>query len=213
MSMTHRDLLAMRERRRELEAEEAREREIRERPVKQAEIALQTTYRKLASVYRDRMLGKTPDPDIYISDDVAGLRLTDEHTHEFNRRQCVRFREEYTDLSLSKEVVDLLGPYWERNGVTLVTADMIAAAVRRLLELGLVQKPAPPKPVPAPAPVPAKQQTTPRPDDVFLGRDPDTGRERTYTRREVDRMSADEYKRRFKVLPTFRDVFESVERI
>lgn len=212
--MTHRELLAMRERRRELEAEQTAEREVRERPIRQAEQELQNTYRKLATVYRDRMLGKVPDPDFFISPEVDGLRLSDEHRDEFNRHQCVRFREQHPNLPWDRTVIDLLQRYWDANQADLISTDMIAVAVKRAMELGLVHK-APPKPVPAPAPIPARQQTapSPRPDDTLVGRDPDTGRERTYTRREADRMSADEYRRRFKVLPTFRDLFETVERL
>jgi hypothetical protein len=203
MTMSHRELLAMRERRREQEAAEAKEREARERPIKKAEAALQASYRKLAAVYRDRLLGNTPDPDFFISPEVDGLRLRDEDRDEFNRHQCARFRDEHPDLPWDRNVIDLLQGYWDVNKADLISSDMIAVAVNRAMELGLVQKavPAPPKPEPV-RPVPVKVNlaisSEPEPGSE-TGWDWETGKPLTLTRKQIDRLSADDY-RRFKKL-------------
>ena len=206
----------MRERRRELEAQEAAEREVRERPIKQAEAALQANYRKLASVYRDRMLGKVPDPDFYISPEVDGLRLRDEDRDEFHRHQCIRFRDEHPDLPWDRTVVDMLQRYWTANQADLIDAEMIAVAVRRAMELGLVQKPvpAPPKPVLASDPFPRNSRHRIHNPMICSSGAIRIRDVSAHTRDgKFYRMSADEYKRRFKVLPTFRDLFETVERL
>lgn len=216
MSMSHRELLAIRERRRELEAEEAKEREARERPVREAEEALQASYRKLAAVYRDRLLGKTPDPDFFISPEVDGLRLRDEDRDEFNRHQCTRFRDGHPDLPWDSAVVGLLGNYWDANKADLISSDMIHVAISRMMELGLIQKAVPASPKPEPyqmrdAPGGHVNLTAePTGPKTYTGRDWETGKERVFTEREVSRMSSLEYKRAFPIAHTFREWFEAV---
>lgn len=116
----------------------------------------------------------------------------------------------------SAATFDALVGYLKRNAnLVLVSAWQWQKAFERLKELGLIHESPVPAPEPKPAPRPvfvdvnhAIERSGP---ETFTGRDWQTGKDREFTQREVDRMSADEFKRSFKVIPSVAGLFTEMK--
>ncbi len=178
------------------EAERERlEREERERPIREATDKLRETHRKLAAVERER-LTSIPDPERWLDPAVGpDVRMTDAQADAFNRDQSKAYRDAHPDL-WSPELVDLLAAYFRKEGIRLVTASMLERLVERFAEAGLLpERPAEPEPE---ATIEEEPVVIVEPER-HVGIDPLTGEEREYTSREVERMSADEFRRAFKI--------------
>lgn len=194
--MRERDRLEARQHREQIEARERAEREAQERPIREAEAKLKETATELAKVYRARLLGEVRDPDRFIDPATQGIRLTEAAADEYNIAEARKYRAQNPDFYLTDELFSSIKAYFGRNEIRLVSAPMLTALIQRYAEAGLLpERPAPepePEPLPEPTPEPSAPQT-------FKGIDPETGLERDYTAREVDRMSSDEYRRVFRI--------------
>jgi len=173
-----------------LEAEEI------DRPIREATEQLRATHRKLALVERER-LTTVPDPERWLDPAVGPeTRMTAKQAGEFNREQAQLYRESHPDTYWSDELLDLLSAYFNKEQLRLITAQMLERLVERFAAVGLLpERPAEPEPEPIieEQPVPAIEPET------HVGIDPLTGAEREYSARELERMTADEYRRAFKI--------------
>lgn len=194
--MRERDRLEARQHRQQIEARERAEREAQERPIREAEALLQQTTAELAKLYRARLLGDVRDPDRFIDPATHGMKLTEAAADEYNIAEARKYRAENRNFYLTDALFNSIKAYFGRNEIRLVSAPMLTALIQRYAEARLLpERPAPepePEPIPEPTPGPLAPQT-------FKGIDPETGLERDYTAREVDRMSSDEYRRVFRI--------------
>ena len=193
--MRERDRLSIRAHREEIESIEQAERERVEAPIRAAEERLKESHRRLAQVYRDRLLGKVKDPDrIPVDPSVTGIRMPRAEADNFNRREFAKFKNEHLDVYWTHELLVNLGDYFHKNGLQIVTAGMIGSLIERYREYALLPDP----PLPEPEPEPIAEPAKPIEPELEHGWD-DSGNPLTLTRRQVDRLSSTEY-RKFKRL-------------
>jgi len=148
---------------------------------------------------RERLLGRVPDPDrIPVDPVVANARMSRADAAKFNSAEFLKFRQQNSDVFFNEELIDQLGNYFDKNGIGIVTCSMLAALVTRYAEANLLpdSPAAEPEPEPEPTQEPAPTEAKP---EVFDGWCLQSGEPRTYSAREVDRMSADEYRRAFRL--------------
>lgn len=160
-----------------------------------------------------------PDAEFVIDPDtLAGkIAVPRADVDRWNRQQAQQFKAacpEYARYQ-SNETFAALTSYIQRNAnLTLVSARQWLWAFQRLRDLGLIHETPAPAPEPKPAPRPALEvnlgieRSGP---ETFEGIDPLTGEARTYTKRQVDRMSAAEYKARFPVIPTVAELLTAMK--
>jgi hypothetical protein len=208
--MRHRDLLTIREHRAEVEAQERAERERIERPIREAEARLKETHRKLHAVAVERLLGKVKDPDrVPVDAELIGAKMSRTDADKFNVAEFRKFRESHPEVYLNPELLENMGAYWDANGLQIISANMLSALIDRYRHAGLL--PDAPAPDPEPLPAPEPEAAKPAGPVVHIGVDWQTGREREFTRREVDRMSADEFRKFFPVARTFAEVLTAMK--
>jgi hypothetical protein len=153
------------------------------------------------------------DPQLYVTPELLTASMPTKEASAHNEREVAKFMEMTPDFAEFRTPAnaDKIIAYFERNGVRIFDAAMVKAAFFRLRDLGiLVKRPAPqPQRVEQPQRVnlsvaPAKAPSGPK---TYVGRDYATGAERTFTQREVDRMSSLEYARAFEIVPTVSELF------
>lgn len=214
--MRERDRIALREWREQCAREEAAEREKQERPIKEAEAALQQTQRELRRIERERLTGVVEDPDLkkrlkgkaFLDPDLFEDERVREYypeiandpnfARDFNAASIRIFRERNPRIYWSNELVQQLGSYFDRHGIALTSVPMIAAAVDRILACGLAPS-EPPAPPPALEPAWSVEPEQPREAEFQTGWDLESGQQRRYSQFEINKMSADEYIRCFRV--------------
>lgn len=201
-----REQAALRERRQELEAEEREERERQERPIRQAEAALQETHRKIRAVQLDTLTNpKIQDPDLWLDPDVEGMTLTREGVNEYvidAFRSLVKARPGFW---CSEKNLRYFSDYFDKHHIICPTEAMLIRLHDRLVDAGVVFELQPEAPEDdsrpdytkrpnveiriAPAKKPDKSQET------YEGFDLVTGQPRTYTEKEINKMSSEEMKK------------------
>jgi hypothetical protein len=131
--------------------------------------------------------------------------MTHKQADEFNRREFRKYREAHPDLFLNDELLDRLGKYFALDGLELITASMIESIIEHYRDAGLL--PERPEPVDEPELTISMEPIAPPSGPIMhKGIDPDTGLEREYSEREVNRMSADAYRKRFPTLGTMAEL-------
>jgi hypothetical protein len=201
--MRERDRLSLRAHREEVEAEERRQQEERERPFREAQAKFDQNLRSLHALYRERILNGRDD-EMFISPELAGVRMSLEEAAEFNRKQAELFVQQTPDFEpfRSPEAFHAITGYFERHNIKIISAAMFKAAFERLRTFGIISpRPVPEQPTPEPEAIIESTPEPPKPE-TFVGRDPETGEERVYTSREVYLMGSEQYRRCFPVLPT-----------
>jgi hypothetical protein len=193
-------------RRREQQAE-AKQR--REAEAKQAarlaaqEATFKSTANQLASTIREGIL-KGRDDEVYEDPATRGRTMPQVEATVFNRDQFAIFCQRNPNYAeLSRHNLKVIEAYLERNGVDkIVSAVTLERAVKRLDSYGLLERPAQaPTPPPPPAArevnltIEPAQTETPR---LHVGIDAD-GRECELTDAQVERMTAKEFRRAFKL--------------
>ena len=195
--MRDRDLLSLRQFREEREAIEKADREERERPIREAVATAQSLHQQIAAVRRER-LSTIPDPERWLDPAVGpNVRFTQADARKFNAEQSNLYRQSHPETYWCPELVDLLGAYFDKEKIQIVTATMLEKLISRFDEVGLL----PQRPI-EPEPEPEEEQpviTTVQPPATEIGIDPLTGLEREYTAREVRLMSADQWRRCFRI--------------
>jgi hypothetical protein len=204
---SERDRLAFRAWREEEEARERAEQAERERPIREATEELNKLHRKVFAKVRERLLNmEDVDEDgrcyCWVDPSVDGMRMDWSLAMSQNADEYKAFirAESAWYFHCDANMRTLLG-YLERNHCQIFTQEMLKRAALRLDEYHLLEErpPEPPKPVPVEVNLTIdRSMETPAPV-TYTGYDQQTGLEREFTAREVDRMSADEFRRIFRV--------------
>jgi hypothetical protein len=219
--MTAREVSTLRQRREELEAE----RLAAEAPRLEAEAAAAEEREAIGAAnnqreekqraYWSEWITNDRDPKLVVTDALRDARMSTKDAEEFTAKAAAEFAAspEYAPYKSMGNADVILG-YLRRNGVFIADAQTIKAAFHRLLDLGLLTKNPSPAPQPAErqprrvnltiAPEPIKPASGPQ---TYIGRDFATGAERTFTEREVNRMSSLEFQRAFEIVPTVAELF------
>jgi hypothetical protein len=194
--MNERERLNRRQFDEEEAALEASAREERERPIREAEARLIETHRKLAALEVERLTGKVRDPERFVDPSVASVKMTASQAHEFNVAEVFKYRTEHPEVFWCPELVDLIGAYLDHNALQIVTASMIHSIVSRLGDVGLLpERPAEPEPDWAEE---QREPVQPIEREKHIGIDLSTGEQREYSDFEVERLSADEFRKVFR---------------
>jgi hypothetical protein len=134
------------------------------------------------------------DPERYVDPSVASVQMTAKAAHEFNTVEITKYRAEHPEVFWSPEIVDLIGAYLDYNGLKVVTASMIDNVVSRLGSVGLIpDRPLEPEPIEESS---EPEQTRER--EKHVGIDLATGEEREFSDFEINRMSADDFRKVFR---------------
>lgn len=167
---------------------------------------VQTTANKIAQLQRDQ-IGKGVDDEWNlrrIDPECCEITMTVAQADSYNREQYRLFTASTPNWYPTSENIETMQGYLSRNGCSsIVSEKMLTAAFRRLDAYGLLDhRPAPeparqPKVTPSVDVRPAPAQ--PKRRESEEGYDLRTGERRMFTPYEIDRMSADEYRRVFRV--------------
>jgi len=198
--ITERSRIESRKWRAELAAIEAAEKERIERPIREAEAKLQETHRQLRAVEAERVT-KMRDENVFMGE-LAGARMTQDEAAANNKKavdqfllECFEYEKYRTDATR-----DTMLSYLDRNGVNLWSVAILRAAFTKLRDLRLLTE-KPPAPEPE-QPVHDKEfpvNETPKEPETFQGWDPDTDEPITLTKRQVNLLSADQFKAIFRL--------------
>ncbi len=209
-----RERLSAAERKRQSEKTAAQEIAKRE-----AEAELLNTSRKVAALVKERLL-KTKDDEVFVTPGMEQSSMSSADAARYNGQQFKLFMQstpEYVAYS-SPETIESLGDCFARNKLMICSQEMCRAAFFRLRDCGLLtpNRAVEPRPVEKTVQrpvtvVPAPQtQAEVLPDGSELGYDLFTGEQRPYTKREIAALSADQYRRVFRV---YRDALTLPNRI
>jgi hypothetical protein len=199
MAYRERDRIERRRWDQEQEAEQKLAEERRLAPIRKAEAELQETARKLRAAERGTALNGKEDPTFVrslLSDPMKTIRLENlEEANEYNLRSAHAFMAANPEYHQSQANADLIANWCMRNDVVVFDAETLGNIVGYLDGLALIEHRSEPQPEPvieqAPAPAPVQQNEAEGVDD--------SGRLKLYSKAEIDRMSADEYKRYFRI--------------
>jgi hypothetical protein len=184
----------------EYAAEEQAKEERRLAPVRAAEAELTTTHRQLLKIEREAALHGKEDPLFargLLSEPMKTIRLnTLEEANEHNLRTAREFMERTPSFYQSQYNAELITDFAVRNDLLVLDAQTYGNVYRHLDGLGLMEH----EPASEPQPEPLIEQPEPVQQMETEGVD-DSGRVRLYSKAEIARMSADEY-RRFMRIPT-----------
>lgn len=178
------------------------EEEARMAPIKKAEAELSRTAGKVLKAEREAVLnGKDDQAVSLLSEAMKAITperpMTLDEARQFNEREAIAFAESTPEFFRCEENAELITSYCARNQINVADAATYRNIFHRLDSLGLMQH----APVSHPEAVIEEQPVAaPAKAEAFEGVD-ESGRPKTYTAVEVDRMSADEYRRAFR-LPT-----------
>jgi hypothetical protein len=209
------------------EREESEQRRIqREREERQAaelaevEEQFKKTTNQIAETIRERLLTQKDD-EFEIDPSTFKPLPSGVSAEDYNTQQVKLFLQENADYFPCQENLEAMTSYIQRNGpnLKLVSAVQWAWAYRRLSEYGILKPRPAPESFQRPQPVRINlefeqrkpEQEKPTGSKIFIGRDPETGRDREYTSREIDRMSSKEYARTFPVAPTVAALLTAME--
>lgn len=212
--MRHRDLQSLREFREEearIEAAKKAQKERREAAEKERRQREREKDRESIARELDRELVLEGARDAHfllrVPPEMLNIKMPKAEADAFNKREAERFVRECPEFSpfKSPQTAKVFGDYLSAQGANIVSAEMLLVVFERLKSLGLVHK----NPTPKPEPVPLSHRPNvplrierPAEPQTYVGRDPETGKPREYTAVEVNKMPADEYKKRFEILPT-----------
>jgi hypothetical protein len=155
---------------------------------------------KLHAVIRER-IEKGKDDGLFVSPALVNARMTQEQAAKHNAESGRIFLSRNPWFYNSPANLDVIIQYFLRNNINVIDAEMWERAAKRLQEYQLLPDERPqPESIqePAPEPIPEPGQQTSQPES-FEGYDLQSGQPRMYSRREIDRMSSDEYRRVFRI--------------
>lgn len=195
---TERARAEARARREEQEAEERAAREERERPVRELTDKLNETHRKIAAMERDVLTNPAVrDPNFYhdkVCDDMGFL--TAEGIAEWNAAEFRNFAQNHKEFGITDRNLEMLNGYFAKHSVLLFTHEMLERFYRRAIACGVeFDKPEPEREETVPVLQSlAKKPEKPKPE-TYQGFDLITGEPRTYTAKEIDRMTSEQMRR------------------
>lgn len=134
------------------------------------------------------------DPAFQIPESAKGLRMSVEAAKEFARKQGELFVEHNPEYFPSGANVAVISKYLGEQGITIPNEECLRVAWLRLRELGMIEeRPIQPEPEPLGADKELKEQKRHDYHRKIVVIDPRTNE--GLTQYQVDRLSADEYKR------------------
>jgi len=160
----------------------------------------QDSHRQLALLVRDRITTMRDD-EVFIDPTTIGTKLTQAQADAYNAAEAAAYAASSPSFYPSRANREVLGGYFDRNGISIVSSATLAAAVRRLSEYGLLES----RPAPAPEALPQQPYINlsiePEPDaeSEGMGWDIETGEPRFYTPLQIERMSSEAYRRAFRL--------------
>lgn len=206
--MRERDRIEINAFKEQYEAEQRAKREEAERPIREAEAKLKETANALALAIRER-IATGRDDEFQI--DPATFKPIKGTAQEFNQAEAAKFLAANPDYYPSQENFQALTEYINRNApnIILVSALQLEWAFKRLREYGLLRE----RPVPLAEPEKVRlyfgegveqrrhepEPSSPHEQDSEQGWDLESGLPRTYSRKEISAMSADQYRRIFRL--------------
>ncbi|MDP9038405.1 MAG: hypothetical protein M3O02_03900 [Acidobacteriota bacterium] len=202
------------------EAEEAAAREA-DAPRLEAENKAATEQAKRERVEADRKAKQdaywreavetATDPKLFVSPELQNASMPKAKAESLNLASVNEFVAQTSDFKpyRTPHNADAILAYLDRNGVRIYDVATVKAAFIRLRDLGILQPAATPEP-PKRSPAPPSRRAAETPQ-TYRGRDYLTGVEREFTQREVDRMSAAEFRKVFQVIDSVRDLFALME--
>lgn len=203
--MSERERIEMRQRREEIEAQEAAERETRERPIRELTQQLNETHRRIAEMERQVLTDpKILDANFWHDPQCDGLDfLTAEGIAQWNVAQFRSFAQNHPEFAITDNNLSLLNNYFSKHSVLLFTHTMLERVYKRMIECG-IEFDAPKTEEPAESDLDYAQRapanltiapSKPHQEETFSGFDLETGEPREYSAREIDRMSSEQMKR------------------
>ena len=195
----------------EYEAFIRKDKEEQERPVKQAKARLERTAGELLQMQRKALLDIV-DKDFYVNEALRNARMTIQDAQAFNKTEAEAFAKENPDYYPSRKNFELLSGYMAKNGIDICSRDMWKAAYEKFKSAGLLETPQP-ESIPEAIAEPQEEPELPRlpagwvqpsgwqrePDIAQIGIDLNTGEERSFSPFEIERMTAEQYKRTFRL--------------
>jgi hypothetical protein len=206
--MLERDRIEIRKWKAQIAAEEAAQREAEERPVREAVERLNELHRKIYSTVRERILTMSDEDEngnseCWIDPSVQGLQLEYNLAMKCNAAEYESFLANNPWFWHDPEQFNMgqLFAYFarQRGTIEIFSAEMYLRAARRLAQYGILKERPPEPPKPEPVEVNFDIDRSAEPPAPIIGWDEQTGLEREFTQREVDRLSADQYRRIFRV--------------
>jgi hypothetical protein len=185
-------------------AEQERKREEAERPIREAQAKLSETHRKLYEIEKAEVIAGRPDPGWELPASAADLSMPLDEAKAFAQREAEAYRQQHPEYHPTGKNFERIKSYLSAQGVVIPDRACFAQAVQRLTYFGLLEE----RPAPAAQPVQIEEPQEPNvpteapSEEPLVGWDLNTGVERVFTKREVDRMSAEEFKRTFRLCVT-----------
>jgi len=158
---------------------------------------------QLAKLIRERIETQRDD-EVFIDPATLGIKMTQAQADAYNASEAAKYAQANPSFYPSRSNREALGSYFQRNGIALVSSSILAAAVRRLSDYGLLES----RPAPAPEALPQQPYVNlsidsdePEPDaePEGMGWDIETGEPRFYSPLQIERMSSETYRRAFHV--------------
>ena len=215
--MRHRDYLSLKQFQEEEALREAAAKEQRERKEAAAR-AIREAARKAdqesirREFHRDLVLEGAQDTHflLNIEPEMVNIRMTAAEAEKFNTEQAEKFVRENPEYLKYKSDATFraMAAYLEKNGARIVSAQMLKVVFERLRTLNIIHRNPEPKPAPTPKAVNLTIEKPTYGDNVnggVLGRDWETGKDKVFSPREVERMSSVEYKRAFPTVQTIAE--------
>ena len=107
-------------------------------PIKALQAQASETAKKLRDVERER-LKSIPDPERYVDDTVGpNVRMTSEQAATYNREQANLYRQSHPDVYWCPELTSMLGSYFEKEKLKLISASMLETIINRFDAAGLL---------------------------------------------------------------------------
>src|SRR5258708_22007730 len=190
---------------REVKTQQAKEREEAEqkrredtgRAIQQQRDANARLLNEIHEDEKAEVLAGRKDPGFVIPESVAGKRMSRDEAREFNAAEARKFKENTPEFYNSQANIKSICDYVLAQGVNIADEATFRAAFERLQYLGLLEERPEPEPLPAaearPEVDPAELERQRREAyhtkvlTVYGGRE--------YTQYDIDRLSADEFKR------------------
>ncbi len=200
--MSERQRLAIKERRDQEAAKEAERLEA----VRKAEAELVETHRKIAALQRQVLTDpKFYDVDLYVNPELVNASMPTPEAVKFNVQAFDSFIDSTPSFLPSPRNLDMLGDYFERHGVRIVSTTMLERLYKRMIEAGVPFEQLEPEPEPEPKPEQKRKVSLriapPAGPLTYEGWNQETGVKEVYSERQVARMSSEQYRRVFRLTP------------
>jgi hypothetical protein len=151
---------------------------------------------------------------LFCSEGFQNCEISSSDARLFNGFQAKEFVERHPEFIVTTRNLSYLGDYFDRNGVGVTTTEMIENLYQRMVDAGVPFDQRPPEleapeieaPSGYPQPSVSPQIARASAPETLQGFDLNSGSPRTFTSREIDRMSGDEYRRVFRIFKANLDL-------